>query len=313
VKGEMSHLTDMLGKKAETFLEANGKDRPFCLSLSFKAPHVQDGDPRPFQPHPRFKDYYKTEEIPVPVTANPAAFRKLPLFVQNSENRVRWKNRFATYDMYRNSVKEYYRLITGVDFAIGKIVQTLKRTGLYANTVIVYTSDNGFFLGEHGLAGKWLMYEASIRVPMLIHFPRFPEAIRGTRRQEITTHLDIAPTLLELAGIVPLPEMQGKSLVPILNRTPVNWRQAFFYEHLYDHPLIPPCEGVRTGRWKYIRYTKDRTVHSPTRYEQLFDIRKDPHETTDLASDSDYRSVLADMRERWSHYDKNIRIAKAVP
>lgn len=288
------HLTRLMGQQAVEFLQTCQQEKPFCLSISFKAPHVQDSDPRQFIYDPAYKNLYREVKIPLPETAADKFFYDEfpPFFTTKNEGRRRWEMRFATPEMYQKSLKGYYRLITGVDVVVGKIRKELQRSGLAANTVIILLGDNGFFLGEHGLAGKWYGYEESIRVPLVIYDPRLSSELRGQVRPEIALNIDVAPTILSLTG-VPVPAgVQGKSLLPLLKNQKTEWRKRFFYEHLFDHPGIPKSEGVRTTHYTYLRYIEQSPV-----YEELFDLKTDPHEIRNLAGSEDYREILRQMRK----------------
>ncbi len=295
--GNYRHLTTIMGDQSLAFLGGVPDDRPFCLSVSFKAPHVQDTDPRQFVYDTAYTKLYADVTIPVPETADPRYFNQLPEYLQTSEARHRWQARFATPDTYQESVKGYYRLITGVDDAVGRIKDALRRLGRTDNTIIVLMGDNGFYLGEHGLAGKWYGHEESIRVPLLYYDPRRPNA---QRRDEIALNIDLAPTLLEVAGVGVPPEMQGRSLLPLIQGDSApDWREDFYYEHAFDVQTlldegkadpeqlwpIPRSEGVVSLDWKYLRY-----YDYPLPNEELYDLRDDPHETTNLASDEEYRA-----------------------
>ncbi|MFH1738928.1 MAG: sulfatase/phosphatase domain-containing protein, partial [bacterium] len=206
---------------------------------------------------------------------------------------VRWETRFSSPELYQKSVKGYYRLISGVDQAVGRILSLLETLNLLDNTVILFTSDNGFFLGEKGLAGKWLMYEESIRTPLLIWDPRLPEDLRGKRRPEMTLNVDIAPTLLALAGVdVPL-SMQGRDLVPLTTGKSIPWRTEWFYDHLFVHQRIPKTEGIRTERWKYIRYIDQDPI-----VEELYDLQSDSLEERNLVGSRKHLGTLDKMRAR---------------
>ena len=198
------HATARFGNQALEFLDACTDAQPFCLSISFNAPHARDGKPREFQPDLRDEPLYAADSIPVPQTASDEYFRLLPEFAQKSEGRRRWAKRFATPEMFQSTMRDYYRLVTGIDREVGRIVAKLAGRGLADNTVIIFTSDNGWFAGERGLADKWLMYEESIRVPLIIVDPRLPKPKRGRIVDALTLNLDFAPTMLELAG-VPVP------------------------------------------------------------------------------------------------------------
>ena len=204
--------------------------------------------------------------------------------------------------MYQKSVKDYYRLVTGVDDVIGRMVSLLKKKELFGNTVIIFTSDNGFYLGEHGLAGKWFMHEESIRLPLVICDPRLPRKGTGHRVSEPALNIDIAPTILELAGLSAPAAVQGRSLVPLLQRRQVAWRPEFFYEHPFRHPRIPMTEGVRGLRWKYVRYTSLDPV-----VEELYDLETDPREEKNLAKDRQFAGRLAEQRGKWQKWRNRVK------
>jgi len=289
------HMTDYLTDQAVKFLQGCTPDEPFCLQVSFKAAHCQDGQPwrLQFQPAKRYASLYQQVTIPPPLTAREEYFRRLPPFLQTSEARRRWQVRFANPEMFQYSVKNYYRLITGVDDAVGRMLAVLRQRKLDRNTVVIFTSDNGFYLGDYGLAGKWFMHEPSIRLPLVIYDPRLPRELTGRQLEPMVLTVDLAPTILELAG-APVPAaMQGRSLVPLLQGRCTRWRQEFFYEHLFRHRRIPQSEGVRTRRWKYVRYL---LPEGP--YEQLFDLETDPHELHDLARQRQHQNVLRLLRRR---------------
>ncbi|MEW6356020.1 MAG: sulfatase [Planctomycetota bacterium] len=290
---ETRHLTQILGEEAIEFLKGCSKGQPFCLSVSFKAPHVQDKDPRQFLYDPAYKDLFKDMVMPTAKTATPEHFNALPKFIQESLGRTRWGYRFSTPEQYQEMVKGYFRLVHGVDVVVGRVLEELEKQGLADNTVVIYSSDNGFFLGEHGLAGKWLLYGESIRVPLIIADPRAPAALRGRRIKEMALNVDIMPTILDLAG-VPVPGgVEGRDLRPLLKGETPEWRKDFLCEHLWKNKSIPRCEGVRTERWKYIRYIAEDPV-----YEQLFDLQADPMEETNLAGDPKYQATLVELRKR---------------
>lgn len=291
--GSSEHLTRRMGRQALEFLQGCTLGQPFCLQISFKAPHCQDGAARQFPPDPQHRELYEGVTIPVPPTADERHFQLLPDFLRGSEARRRWSLRFATPEMVQATVKDYYRLITGVDDVVGDLIAQLRERRLDDNTVILFTADNGFYLGEHGLAGKWFMHEESIRIPLFVFDPRTPGAMRGRRLRQTVLNIDMAPTILELAG-VPIPaRMQGKSIVPLMRGNETPWRTDFFYEHRFAHKSIPPSEGVRTARWKYVRYLWQTPV-----YEQLFDLEQDPFEERNRATDPQSSPQLAGLRQR---------------
>jgi arylsulfatase A-like enzyme len=289
--GNYKHLTRLFGEQIIEFLRGCSKEKPFCLSVNFKAPHVQDGDPRQFIPDRAYKNLYKDVTIPTPKTADPRYFEALPEFLRTSEARRRWNKRFSTPEKFQESVKNYYRLIYGVDVVIGKIRDELKRLNLDDNTIIILIGDNGFYLGEHGLAGKWFPHEESIRVPLVVFDPRASRSRRGATVEQMALNVDIAPTILELTGLAVPEQMQGRSLVPLLKGRRPKWRTDFFYEHLFRHKTIAKTEALRTQRWKYARYIDFD-------YEELYDLKNDPQETVNLAKDEKYKQTLKSLRRR---------------
>jgi arylsulfatase A-like enzyme len=288
IEPDGAHTTARFGEQCREFLGQQHSERPFCLSVSFNAPHARDGRPREFTPDPRDEHLYATTPIPRPTLATPEAFERLPASVKTSEARRRWEKRFSTEEQHQATVRDYLRLITGLDREVGHIVETLKERGLYENTVIVFTSDNGFALGERGLADKWFAYEEDIRVPLLVAGP----GVGVGRSSALALSVDIAPTLLDLTGIPRPSGMQGRSLTPLLRagRRPRHWRRAFYYEHRTLPAIIPPCEAVRTERFKYIRWLE------PGGTEELYDLRKDPQERHNLVAEPRRARLLAEQQ-----------------
>jgi arylsulfatase A-like enzyme len=289
--GNYKHLTQIMGEQAIEFLQGCSKDQPFCLSISFKAPHCQDGDPRQFIYDRAYKDLYKDMIIPVPEKADPHYFEALPEFLRTSEARRRWEIRFSTPEKFQESVKSYYRLIFGVDVVIGKIREQLRQLGFDDNTVLMLIGDNGFYLGEYGLAGKWFPHEESIRVPLVVYDPRAGKKLRGRVLNQMALNVDIAPTILEIAGVKLPEQIQGRSLVPLLKGKKPKWRSEFFYEHPFEHKTIAKTMGLRTPDFMYARYTDYN-------YEELYDLKLDPDETINLAKDNKYKKALESLRKR---------------
>jgi len=293
-QGNLVHNTDSCGRDIKKFLNQFGHSGPFCLSVSFKAPHELDGHPPKYVVQDEYKDLYKNVTIPEPLTAAPKYWNSFPDFFRTDTNigRDRWKTFFSTPERFQNSVKDYYRLVTGVDAVVGNMVAQLKKMGLDKNTIIVFMGDNGFFLGEHGMEGKWYGYEESIRVPLVIYDPRLPAREQGQKIKNIALNVDIAPTILSMAG-APVPErMQGLNLMDVVSGK-IKDRTDFFYEHRFmKSPQIPQEEGVVSTNYKYMLYIE----HG---YEELFDLKKDPHETTNLASNPKYKAKLEEMRKRY--------------
>jgi arylsulfatase A-like enzyme len=303
------HLTERMGDQALQFFETAPSNKPFCLSISYKAVHVQDEDPRQFLPSPATANLYRDAHIPVPKTAAPRYIAQLPIEVQRSEGRRRWAVRFGTPELYQESVKNYYRLMTEVDTTVGRIRKGLERMGAADNTVIVFTSDNGFYLAEHGLAGKWLMHEESIRIPLIVFDPRLPERTRGQRLPHLALNIDLAPTLLDAAGLASPSTMQGRSLYPLMRGQRIGWREDFFYEHEFTaRGWIPQTEGVRTARWKYTHYPTTQPE-----FEELYDLENDTLEENNLVRDPAAARQLETLRRHHESWRNRLDAWKEGP
>jgi arylsulfatase A-like enzyme len=244
---------------------------------------------------------YKDVTIPKAVTASEKYWNQLPDLLRTEENfgRKRWRGLFGTDSLYQENVKNYYRLITGVDDVVGNMMAQLKEQGIDKNTIIIVMGDQGMFLGEHGMEGKWYGYEESIRLPLIIYNPLAPDKIKQYRADQIALNIDIAPTILGFAGIAPPKGTQGINLFDVIeNKTPE--RKDFFYQHYYvGSPGIPKVEGVVEKRFKYMNYIE-------TGYEQIFDIQHDPHETDNLAGNAKYKKQLTELRKKYAKYRKSV-------
>jgi arylsulfatase A-like enzyme len=292
--GMERHLTDIEADRAISFLDTLKAGEPFCLSLWFNAPHALDNDPRQYIWPTACDKLYKDVVLPVPKTMTEEFFNAQPEFLRNSESRVRFHWRFDEPAKYQNMVKGYYRMISGVDMAIARLRAELKKRGLDQNTVIIFTSDNGYFLGERGFADKWYIYEYSIRVPLIVFDPRAPRKQRGRVADGMALNVDMAPTILELAGVQVPRLMQGRSLAPLLaGDPPSDWRVDFFYEHLFVRHNIPKSEGVRTERWTYVRWFDQNPP-----VEELYDHRKDFDQVDNLVNAPEHGQTLTVLRRR---------------
>jgi arylsulfatase A-like enzyme len=292
IDGVERHMTEVEGEAVIEFLRGGEPGRPFCLTWCPWAPHADDDDPRQYFWPPAVDALYRDAVIPVPEMAAPEYYEAQPSFLKNTMNRTRWGWRFDTPEKYQAMVKGYYRMISGIDMVVGRVRDELSRLGLDGNTVIVYTSDNGYFLGERGYADKWLMYEPSIRVPLVVYDPRAPRESRGLVKRDLVLNIDLGPTLMDLARVAVPSQAQGRSLKPLLRRRRPAWRSEVFCEELWDHPDIPRSECVRTERWKYIQYA------GHPEYVELFDLANDPDEKRNLAGDPRHARVLAELRGR---------------
>jgi len=300
VAGKPRYLTTLMEAKAIEFLRSNPADQPFCLTVALKEPHG------PFNYYdPEVPDPYQDARIPPPPTFTREGYESQPEFIRKSLNGGSGPKWFVDAEGYQQNVRTYYRLITRADLALGRIMKALRESGFEKNTVVIYSSDHGSMLGAHGLTGKWLMYEESIRVPLIIRDPRLPAKVRGSRCEKMALSIDLAPTMLATAG-VPIPDsMQGRDLTPLLSGRAVEWRSDWYYEHTYNtsppRRPIAKCEGVREEAWKYTRY---RETEPP--YEQLFDLKNDPQETRNLAGTPAHAEALTRLRTRCDEYCRSL-------
>jgi arylsulfatase A-like enzyme len=279
VDGRRVYLTDLQGDYAMRFLDSCSQDQPFCLSLSFWAPHAVDESKEQYFWPDWCDTLYRDDVIPVPPTATQEIFEQQPEFVRHSFSRTRWYWRFDEPGKYQEMVKGYYRMISAVDAVVGKIREKLKERGLDQNTVIIFMGDNGYFLGERGLADKWLMYDLSIRVPLIMYDPRIPEKERGKVTDVPGLNIDINPTLLDMAGIRIPEDIQGESLMPVVQGKTSVKRDYLLFEHLWDFDSIPQSECVRTDSFKFIRYLKHPG------FEELYNLKVDPDEVHNVIND----------------------------
>ncbi|MCB0852174.1 MAG: sulfatase [Bacteroidetes bacterium] len=283
-----THLTDRIGEKAIDYIKARNQEQPFCLSISFHAPHADDANPNQYVWPARMDSLYQDINIPEARMSEQTWFDAQPEYVRNGLNYLRWKWRYDTPEKYQRMVKGYYRMISTIDENIGKIRQALDETGHADNTIIILMGDNGYFIGERGFAGKWLMYEQSLRVPLVIYDPGMESGDRQI--SELALNIDIPATILDLAGIGIPGAQQGRSLLPLMKGLNIRWRDYFFCEHLFDHDFIPQSEGIRSTRYKYFRYRDDPD------HEELYDLRKDPWEAENLAGRKKYSRKLIELR-----------------
>ncbi len=284
------HLTRYTGQQALDYIDGADASQPFCLSLSFSAPHAHDSAKDQYFWQAESDKLLQNTTMPGPELGGDKYFEAQPKIVRDGFNRLRWTWRYDTPEKYQHSVKGYYRMISGVDREITKIRAELKKKGLDKNTVIIFMGDNGYFLGERQLAGKWLLYDNSVRVPLIVYDPRIN---KHRDSEEMATNIDVPPTILDLAGVQPPKAWQGKSLMPIVSGKMNSLeRDTVLIEHIWEFEHIPPSEGVRTKEWKYFRYVNDKSI------EELYNLKKDSQEIHNLADDKKYNSVLNELRKK---------------
>ncbi len=201
-------------------------------------------------------------------------------------------------------------MLLGVDDSLGRILAALERKGMLNDTMVVFTSDHGYFYGEHGLnEERRLAYEETIRIPLVIRYP--PLTMAGSTPPEMALSLDIAPTLLEVAGLQPGAEIQGRSLVPVLKKEAREWRASFLIEYFTD-TVFPRIRNMgyvaaRTARHKYINYRELQGM------DELYDLDKDPYEETNIIDRSDARETLQQMQAELRRLIEQTRYTAPAP
>jgi arylsulfatase A-like enzyme len=251
------YITEDLTDLALEFITRQ-RQKPFCLYLSHKAVHFG------FRPPPHLKGLYRDVDLQLPPESDP--------WITYTNGHPFVGAIFPMDFLYRN----YCATVVSVDEQVGRLLDALDAMGLAEHTVVVYAGDNGHLWGEHSLYDKRLAYEESIRIPFIV---RYPALIKdpGRRARQMVLNIDLAPTLLALAGIAPSPPMQGRSLVPVLENAAAPGRRSWFYEHFPVFPIpIPGITAIRTERYKYVEYQDD------LRPRELFDLEADPREKTNL-------------------------------
>lgn len=292
------------------------------LMYQFKAPH------RPWTPNPKFNELY-TDDFPQHETFNDdyegriAASQNM-LEIENHMNRkdlkvppppglsAKEKNQYYKYGnngefwspsdtlssvalknwKYQRYIKDYLRCVAGVDEAVGQMLDFLKANDLDENTIVIYTSDQGFYLGEHGWFDKRWMYEPSFRMPFMIKYPR--KILPGSRNNNLLLNIDFGPTLLDLAGIEVPKDMQGESFKKQLFGKPTKWRDAIYY-HYYEYPFwhnVQPHYGVSTGKYKLIHYYYDMDEW------ELFDLENDKNEMRNLYGKPQYSKITKELKSK---------------
>lgn len=280
------YMDDVVTTKAVEWLSNRKSDKPFCLFVWFKAPH------RSWLRARRHHDLFKNVAIPKPSTydADLSGMPGKPEAFKNADNRI---GDFRDVRSLDGFVKDYYATLVAVDENVGRVYDALQQVSQLDETAILYTSDNGFFHGEWRAFDKRLMHEPSIRVPLIIRYPKKIKA--NTTDDRMVLNVDIAPTVLELAGVDIPDHMQGSSVAPLLTgRTDIPWRTAWLYEY-YEFPgahSVRKHRGVRTDRWKYIHYFAE-----PQEFE-LYDLQNDPEELHNLYGKPEYKRVVMDLRQK---------------
>jgi arylsulfatase A-like enzyme len=305
---------DAITTEALTWLkDKRDKTKPFCMLLHPKPPH------EPYEPPKKYENFLADVTIPEPPTLLDDYKGRTPEAIADvmSANRIILKPQYAqmikkdpklqkmsrdelTRHFYQIYIKSYYRLVKSVDDNVGRVLDYLDESGLTENTIVIYTSDQGFSLGEHGLYNKQWMYESPLHQPLLV---RYPDTIKpGSVHHSMVSHVDLAPTILNFAG-APIPDdLQGFSLKPILEGKSERVRDASYY-HFYEHgKRLPEMIGIRTDVHKLIHYPGMRGAYK----WELFDLRQDPHEMTNQYGNPEFREVRARLENQLRQLIKDL-------
>lgn len=334
---EKGYATNLSTDFALNWLENDRKqDEPFLMLLQYKAPH------RPWEPDAKYTQLWADIEMPYPATFDDdyagreftagdtemtmdyLSRRDMKLTRPEGlegRDRIKWDFYGAKSGeivqpegmtaeegrrwRYQRYIKDYLACVKSVDDNVGRVLDYLDANGLTENTIVILTSDQGFYLGDHGFFDKRFIYEESLRMPFMVRYPKIVEA--GTVNEDIITNIDFAPTLLELAGIKVKASMQGRSFAPMLaGKTPRKWRQSMYY-HYYEFPFwhhVQPHYGIRTQR-----YTMAHFYYNIDQWE-LYDNQKDPDQLVNLIDDPAYQKVSAELRaelkELMVHYENDL-------
>jgi arylsulfatase A-like enzyme len=295
------YYTTVVTDMAQQWLDQRRGDQPWLLMIGHKAPHSF------YFPEPRYAHTFDQVEVNYPHSAfqlegKPDWIRERlqtwhgiygPLF--------EWRKDFpdttaAAVTDFARMVRAYWGTILSVDDSLGRMIELLRQRGELDNTIIVFMGDNGLLEGEHGMVDKRTMHEPSIRIPMIIKAPQF-NSVRGLRLQPQVLTLDLAPSLLELCGAQPLEHVHGRSFVKLITEGDAEWRKSWFYHYNYEKqfPYTPNIRGVRTDRWKYVRYPHgDGSVDR--HQSELYDLDADPEERHNLIRDPRYADLIGELR-----------------
>jgi arylsulfatase A-like enzyme len=306
------YCTDIITDLSLQFLKDRPGDRPFFLMCHHKAPH------RPWQPDEKHRKQWENIQVPEPATFDDEATgyatrsdaaREATMRVDRDLTPVDLKQKppagLAGHDLkrwkYQRYLRDYLACIASVDDSVGRLLDYLDRSGLADNTIVIYTSDQGFFLGEHDWFDKRFMYEESLRMPFLVRWPGHVTA--GAVEDGMALNVDFAPMIMDAAGLKTPADMQGRSFLPLLKgERPRDWRTSMYYRY-YHYPMhhrVQPHYGVRTGRYKLIYFNKIDQW-------ELFDLQMDPHELHNVCADPAYAETVRALKAEMYRLKKELK------
>ncbi len=318
-KKHTGYVTDLITDFCMDWLKNRDPEKPFCLMYHHKAPH------RSWQPNEKYKEAFKDKRFALPETYDDDyatrcdAARRQKMEIEDLmvpyDTKVKppegLKGRELKEWKYQRYMQDYLACVASVDENMGRFLDFLDAKGLSDNTIVIYTSDQGFYLGDHGWFDKRFMYEESLRMPLLV---RWPNRIKpGSVNEDMVLNLDFAETFLDVAGVDVPADMQGESIKPILlGKTPKNWRNSIYY-HYYEYPgphSVKRHYGIRTQRYKLIHFYYDIDCW------ELYDLKKDPHELNNLYGDPTYAKVVKkltkELRQLQSKYKDSDELAHSM-
>jgi arylsulfatase A-like enzyme len=303
------YCTDCIADFSIQFLDGRPRDKPFFLMCHHKAPH------RPWQPDEKHRKQWENVQVPEPPTLDddfatrsdaareatmridrnltPTDLKQTPPAGLSEKELKRWK--------YQRYMRDYLACVASVDDNVGRLLDYLDKNGLADNTIVIYTSDQGFFLGDHDWFDKRFMYEESLRMPFLV---RWPGKVKpGSVNDGMVLNVDFAPTLLDAAGQKVPADMQGRSFLPLLKgEKPADWRTSMYYRY-YHYPMhhrVQPHYGVRTERHKLIYFNKINQW-------ELYDLQKDPHELKNVYADPAQADTVKRLKAEMYRLKKELK------
>ena len=307
------HSTDVIANDAIGFMQSIDRDKPFFLMCHFKAPHG------PWEPAHRFLNLLEGITIPEPdnlldqYEGKGQYTQQLQMSMEHLGDR-RLKDKTIPENMtrdeirhwaYQHFIKDYLRCVAGIDENVGRILKYLDDNGLTENTIVIYTGDQGFFLGEHGWFDKRLIYEEALRMPLLIRYPK--EIKKGTVNSDMVMNLDFAPLFLDYAGVSKPSYMQGESFRKNLTgQTPANWRTSMYYRYWMNNDgahHVPAHYGIRTERYKLVYYyalplgMKGANKSTLTPEWELYDLQNDPAEMHNIYNDPAHQNLIVQLKK----------------
>jgi arylsulfatase A-like enzyme len=283
------YISDILTDHTVDFLK-KPRSKPFVMYLAHKAVHG------PFTPAERHKNLFEKETVVRSANAKDSLEGKPVMQRRIGDGPAVSKDGVGSSD---ELIKNQLRCLTAIDEGVGRILKALEETRQLDNTFIVFTSDNGYFWGDHHLSDKRWAYEESIRIPMLMRYPKRIKA--GSKIHQMVMNVDMAPTMLELGGGAATSEMQGRSIVPLFKGGVKDWRTSFLSEYFNEggRDRVPNWQTVRNEQWKYVHYTDLQGM------DELYDIKKDPGEMTNMIHDAPV--VLPALKKDLDKYNQAIR------